>query len=70
MDWQAETIELKAWFRSIELPSGTVQFDQCSKIIDIRKFLNSHFEVLNENNGKAIFEPFIIRLRKLKEILK
>ena len=64
-----EIEELIAFFKSIELPKEPIKIDQCTTIIDIKLFLNSHFITVSQNMGKAIAEPCWERLLKLKEVL-
>ena len=43
--------------------------DNCTKIIDLRLFISSHIKVVKSNNNKIMVEPYLVRLKKLVEIL-
>jgi hypothetical protein len=66
---KSEVEELIVWFKSVELPTEPIKIDQCTTIINIKLFLNSHFGTVQQNIGKAIAEPCWNRLLKLKEVL-
>ena len=61
--------ELDAYFKKIKLPT-TVQLDAGTTITDVSTFINSHLAVLRNNLDKQIYEVFLQRLEKLKELLK
>ena len=62
-------MKLKAFFNSIDLPSGEIRLSQCEVITDVQKFVNSHLEYVKRHNGKMTFEPYLLRLEKMKNIL-
>lgn len=60
---------LESFFREVELPTGPVRISECEVIVDVDLFINSHHEVLKENNGTWRFEACFDRMNKLKQIL-
>jgi len=70
LDWEQEINELEQYFKNISLPTQPVIYYQCSTIINIRCFLETHFETLKANHGKRTFLPFLNRLQILKNLLK
>lgn len=68
-NWDGRIMKLKAFFNSIDLPSGEIRLSQCEVITDVQKFVNSHLEYVKRHNGKMTFEPYLLRLEKMKNIL-
>ena len=65
-----EINELKAYFKSVTLPNDIIQLDGCTKIFDLKLFLNSHFDTIYSYGMKQSSIPYLDRLLKLKEILQ
>jgi len=61
--------ELEEFYKGRELPA-TAQLYKAIKIIDVPKFVDSHFTVLKANSHSKAFQPFYDRLILLKEILE
>lgn len=68
-DWSPEIDQLQQFFDTVELTDTVVQLDICSKITDVRLFVESHLSTVRANNGKPTFIPYLERLQKLKQIL-
>lgn len=68
-DWSKNISQLENYFDSIELPTETIKFNQCSKIFNVSKFVDSHLTIVKANNGKRTFKPYLKRLQELKQIL-
>ena len=66
--WNLEP--LRKFFDEVELPEGDVRLDQCTVITNVKRFIGSHLETLEANNGKMLFIPYGQRLSKLKNILR
>ncbi len=67
--WDGQILKLEAFFNSIELPSDEIRLSQCEVISDVQKFISSHLGYAKRYNGNMTFEPYLMRLEKLKNIL-
>lgn len=61
--------ELETFFSMIQLPNEPIKLNDWNTVIDVSKFIESHFATVNANNGKKSFLPYLNRLQKLKRIL-
>ncbi|MGX1025268.1 DUF6965 family protein [Psychroflexus sp. MBR-150] len=68
-DWSKSITQLENYFDSVELPTNPIKFNQCSRIIDVSKFIESHLNTVKANNGNKTYKPYLNRLQELKEIL-
>lgn len=68
-NWDGRIMKLKAFFNPIDLPTDEIRLSQCEVITDVQKFINSHLEYVERYNGNMTFEPYLLRLEKLKNIL-
>ncbi len=68
-NWDERILKLKAFFNSIDLPTGEIRLSQCEVITDVQKFITSHLKYLEQYNGNMTFEPYLLRLEKLRNIL-
>jgi len=68
-NWNQEINVLESFFENIQVPNEKIKLDKCSTIIDVSKFIDSHFSVIKANNGKRAFLPHLNRLQELKKIL-
>ena len=68
--WNKQISELELFFNSIDLPKDDIRLSPCEVITDIHKFINSHFGYVKRYNGNMTFEPYLMRLEKLKDKLK
>lgn len=69
LDWSKEVEELETYFKNTTLPKVPILIEQGEKIINVERFLESHFATLKQMNGKKHFLPHLHRLRKLKSYL-
>ena len=69
-DWTNEIQELNLFFSEQKDLPKKIQLDKGSTIVDIEKFLKSHFEVVIYKNGINTFLPALERLKKLKQIIE
>ena len=53
------------YFNSIELTDDVVELDECTTIINLSQFVESHTAILKANSGKKIAMPYYHRLLKL-----
>lgn len=68
-NWDGRIMKLKAFFNSIDLPTDEIRLSQCEIITDVQKFITSHLAYVKRHNGKMTFEPYLLRLEKMKNIL-
>ncbi|NQU86798.1 MAG: hypothetical protein HQ541_13660 [Mariniphaga sp.] len=68
-NWEQNINELEIYFNRIKLPTEPVRLNQCSIIIDVPKFINSHLTVVKKNNGERTYLPYLNRLQDLSEEL-
>lgn len=68
-NWDGRIMKMETFFNSIDLPSGEIRLSQCEVITDIQKFVNSHLAYVKRHNGNITFEPYLLRLEKMKNIL-
>ena len=61
--------ELEAFFNKTEI-EGPVRLDQCSVVIDVKKFTTSHIDILRANSGQMLYLPYYHRLLTLYYKLK
>ena len=66
---EKEVEELKMYFKSINLPKTPFLLSQGKTIGNVEIFLESHFETLKNRKSESANLPFLLRLRKLKDIL-
>lgn len=67
--WDGQILKLETFFNSIDLPTNEIRLSKCEVITDVQKFISSHFEYVKRYNGNMTFEPYLMRLEKLKNIL-
>ncbi len=62
--------ELRSFFKEIELPADKrIKVSACSTITDLPLFIESTLALIEANNGKASFLPYLDRIIHLKKIL-
>lgn len=62
--------ELENYFSKIQLPTEPIKFNNYSIIENVSVFIENHLAVVNFNNGKRTFLPYLNRLQDLKILLK
>lgn len=60
--------ELREFFQTQKLPKS-VQLSPAEKIVDLPRFLDSHFTMLETHNDPRNYEVFLLRLEKLRNVL-
>jgi hypothetical protein len=68
-NWDERILKIERFFNSIDLPSGEIRLSKSEVITDVQKFINSHLSQVKRHNGKMTFEPYLLRLEKLKNII-
>jgi len=58
----------EVYFNLNELPKN-IQLNNCTKINDVKKFIESHVNYCNTYISNNIYKPYLDRLNELKNIL-
>ena len=66
--WDVEGVE--SFFQKTELPTKPIKLNQCSTIINIETFIESHLDISKAHNGIPVYKPYFERLIQLREILR
>lgn len=61
---------IEDFFKDYDYKDGVVKLDDCTKIIDLKKFVDSHISILKKNSGNRRFLPYYERLHKIYLITK
>lgn len=69
LNWDKEIKELEYFFKSITLPKNPIKLNNCTTILDVSKFINSHMLTIKSNNGNLIYKPYLSRLQEIKLLL-
>jgi hypothetical protein len=64
-----EVLELLDWSESHIPPTCALRLDQCTTIIDCKVFVQSAVGFIRANGHKRIYQPYIDRLVKYKEVV-
>lgn len=64
-----DVAELETAIRSANMPQAPVKLDQCTTIIDVPLFIESHLSTVKHNNGNPHFKPYFDRLVKFKNLM-
>ena len=68
-NWNNQINELETYFSETQLPTEPIKLNQCSMILNVSLFIESHFATVKANNGKRNFLPYLNRLQELKQVL-
>jgi hypothetical protein len=68
-NWNEEISELECFFNTVPLPAQPIQVNQCTRIIDISKFINATLATVKANNGKRVYLTYIEQLQELKQYI-
>lgn len=70
MQHKAYTIaELETYFKSAKLPD-TIQLTTYMSVLNVRKFVDSHLDLLKANPENERYKPFLDRLNLLRNKLE
>ncbi|GGW65592.1 hypothetical protein DFQ11_1037 [Winogradskyella epiphytica] len=69
LNWDKEIKELNDFFESITLSKNPIKLNDCTMILDVSKFINSHMLTIKSNNGNLIYKPYLSRLQEVKSLL-
>lgn len=56
---------IEKYFSSVSFTDDIIKIDQCTEIFNIKKFYESHLNVLKANKGNKLMLPYYHRLNKL-----
>ena len=68
-DWGQQIAELENFFSEVELPAEPIRLNQCSEVLNVSLFVETHFARVKANNGNETFSPYLNRLKELKQKL-
>lgn len=68
-NWGKEISLLESFFNGIQLPTEPIKLKPYNTIIDVSKFLESHFAIVKAQNGKLTYLPYLNQLQELKKFL-
>jgi hypothetical protein len=68
-NWSNEIADLKNYFDNIELPTHPIKLNTYSTITDCLKFVDSHFQTIQNHRDYLLMKPFIMRLHELRQVL-
>jgi hypothetical protein len=63
--WDIETLE--KFFKENTLPPPPIKLNVVCHITNVRAFIDSHIDILKENEGKETYLPYLQRLYQLKD---
>ena len=66
--WRVE--ELSNFFNELPEITGPIQLKKEEVISDVKKFVNSHLEIVRYNENNPVCQPYYDRLCQLKKILE
>jgi len=61
---------IEDFFKNYNFTDKKISISKCEKVIDTKKFVFSHIEILKNNAGNKVFMPYYSRIEKLYLILK
>jgi hypothetical protein len=67
--WDADISELKTFFENITITDKPIKLNQCTIIVNCQSFIESHLTAVKANNGNETFMPYLMRLKRLREVL-
>ena len=66
-DWGQQIAELENFFSEVELPAEPIRLNQCSEVLNVTLFVETHLATLKNYNGNTNFLPFLNRLKLIKQ---
>ena len=66
-DWGQQIAELENFFSEVELPAEPIRLNQCSEVLNVSLFVETHLATLKNYNGNSNFLPFLNRLKLIKQ---
>jgi len=66
-DWGQQISELENFFNEVELPAEPIRLNQCSEVLNVSQFVETHLATLKNYNGNSNFLPFLNRLKLIKQ---
>jgi hypothetical protein len=67
-NWDKEIEELKTFLQNRDLPTK-IELNNFITAINPKLFVDTHLSMIEENNGKKTFLPYLERLKQLKDKL-
>lgn len=64
-----DIVGLEAKFKALTIPALSLRLNQCAVIDNVQHFIDSHIEIIKNNNGNRIFAPYYQRLIELIQVM-
>lgn len=66
--------EIDKFFKNYEFTDDVIELNQCTTILDIKQMVNSHLEIIRNNQGKTVDQrrplmPYYERLVQVYKLL-
>lgn len=68
--WSEELKEIELAFSNLTVPNAPVPLDACTTITIPSFFIETHLRIVKAHNGNKVFQPYMNRLQKLRQILQ
>ena len=62
--------EIEQFFETYNFNDQVIEVDQCTKITNLKTFVQSHISILKKNKGNILYMPYFERLKKIYLICK
>lgn len=60
--------ELEIFFQTAKLPQE-IQLYEGVRVVDVPRFLQNHIAIFKNNSNARVFDVFLVRLMRLRELL-
>lgn len=67
--WQERVNRLSHFFERATLPT-ILELSACAKITDVQKFVQSHLSIIQSQQNKGIYLPYLERLEQVEQLIK
>ena len=67
--WQERVNRLSQFFETANLPN-ILELSTCAKITDVQKFVQSHLSVIQSQQNKGTYLPYLERLEQIEQLIK
>ena len=56
---------IKTFFDNYKFDKNVLVLDQCTKILNVEKYVKTNIKLLESNSGNKLFLPYFLRLEKV-----
>ena len=61
---------IKTFFDNYKFDKNVLVLDQCTKILNVEKYVKTNIKLLESNSGNKLFLPYFLRLEKVYTKIK